>query len=76
MEAKFKVDQEAEFATLQRELESKRRKLHHLDLCAAQASMQVFEEINIKEHDREDVVRRVKENRMPDLTNKPVRLGC
>lgn len=60
-EAKFKAQQEAEYAALQRTLDEKKRKVLHLekvkDLKAAQAKMQVYDQMSAVEAQKIDVTK-------------------
>lgn len=60
-EAKFKAQQEAEYAALQRTLDEKKRKVLHLekvkDLKAAQARMQVYDQMSAAEAQKIDVTK-------------------
>ncbi|KAM9825109.1 uncharacterized protein ACBT44_005920 isoform 1-T1 [Syngnathus typhle] len=60
-EAKFKAQQEEEYAALQRTLDEKKRKVQHLekvkDLKAAQARMQVYDQMSVAEVQRVDVTK-------------------
>ena len=60
-EAKFKAQQEKKYAVLQRTLEEKKRKVQHLEkvknLKAAQARMQVYDQISIAEEHKGDVTK-------------------
>lgn len=60
-EAKFKAQQEEEYASLQRTLGEKKRKLQHLetvkDLKAAQARLQVYDQTSITEEQKVDVAK-------------------
>lgn len=67
-EAKFEAKQEEEFAALQRLLDERKRKLQHFekvkDLCAAQARMQVYDQISVTEEEKISIKRTTSESKV------------
>lgn len=74
-EAKCKVKQEEEYAALQRSLEERKRKLQHLetvkDLRAAQARMQVYDQLSIPEEQKVVIKRTTTEGKALEDANFP-----